>query len=239
MANGTLGDLNLMDVFTRVIPGVVFVAGLLPLVDLGGLDPSTSTVVELALGGTLAFVVGMVLQPVGRFLEYRVFPTFWLPVWLESLVADVRTGESTHFEADFWRACVDRFALPEEMDEEEYAQLYRLLLTHLETTPYSRTRRMQAIYQMCRALGAAFLLLAACYVLAVGLGWLGTGIRTVTPSLLLAGALVSVGLSAVFLRLTDRFKRFQFDYMVLEFYLDQVPGADRPVGDGGRPGRDE
>ncbi len=239
MANGTLGDLNLMDVFTRVIPGVVFVAGLLPLVDLGGLDPSTSTVVELALGGTLAFVVGMVLQPVGRFLEYRVFPTFWLPVWLESLADDVRTGQATHFEADFWRACVERFALPDEMDGEEYAQLYRLLLTHLETTPYSRTRRMQAIYQMCRGLGAAFLLLAACYLVAVGLAWLGTGDRTVAPSLLLAGVLVSVGLSVAFLRLTDRFKRFQFDYMVLEFYLDRVPGADHSDRLDERSGRGE
>ena len=238
MANGTLGDLNLMDVFTRVIPGVVFVAGLLPLVDLGGLDPSTSTVVELALGGTLAFVVGMVLQPVGRFLEYRVFPTFWLPVWLESLADDARAGEATHFEADFWRACVDRFALPDEMDGEEYAQLYRLLLTHLETTPYSRTLRMQAIYQMCRGLGAGFLLLAVPYAGVVVLAGLGTATSPVAPSLLLTG-LVAVGLSVAFLRLTDRFKRFQFDYMVLEFYLDRVPGADRPVGNGGRTGRDE
>jgi hypothetical protein len=236
MANGTLGDLNLMDVFTRVIPGVVFLAGLLPLVDLGGLDPGTSIVVELALGGTLAFVVGMVLQPVGRTLEYRVFSTFWFPVWLESLADDARSGGTTHFEADFWRACVERFALPDEMDGEEYAQLYRLLLTHLETTPYSRTLRMQAIYQMCRGLGAAFLLLAVCYVGAVGLAGLGTATSPVAPALLLTGALASVGLSVAFLRLTDRFKRFQFDYMVLEFYLDRVPEPDRQGGPDERSG---
>lgn len=239
MANGTITDLNVMDVFTRVIPGAVFVTGLLPLVGVG-LDPGTSTVVDLALGGTLAFVVGMALQPVGRTVEYRVFSTFWFPRWVETLADRVERGTGTHFETEFWRACVERFALPNGMEDEEYAQLYRLLLAHLETTPYSRTLRMQAIYQMCRGLGAGFLLLAACYAVVIGLVRSGTATTSpISTTLLVAGVVVSMGLSLAFFRLTHRFKRFQFDYMVVEFYLDQVPGIDRRGETDGRPGSGE
>jgi hypothetical protein len=228
----TLGEPNVMDVFTRIVPGVVLISGLLVTLEAERLGVSVLTLADLTLIGVLAFVVGMVLQPLGRFVEYRLFPTFEFSARLESLAAGGTDDHpATHFETEFWLWCVRRFDVPAEMSRRESRQLYALLLAHLPTTPYSRTHRMQAIYRICRGLWTGFGLLAIYYLWTALLSFsvspfarsiFGSTVFERNPSLSVFATLGSVALFLAFYRLTNQFKRHQLEYIILEFYLDRT-----------------
>lgn len=109
--------------------------------------------------------------------------------------------------------------MPDEFDS--FDTLFYLVLAHLETTPYSRSFRMQALYTLSSQLLVTTVLLAGYYAVLGGVklaGVAGTTIRSFpTLVVLLAVATVFV---VVFRVHAGRFISLWNHYAKLEFYLD-------------------
>jgi hypothetical protein len=229
---GRSSTLSLWDVFANIVPGIVLIIGLgLPfLPGPGGMDTLPLDLIELALIGVLAMVAGLALQGPAYFLEEapkllvkrngtsatRVLERI-RPISFQREFERLEEP-STPFEEQFWAFCASRFDLGNDFGNREHhwAQLWKLLLTHLESSPYTQTVRWRSMYSMARGLWVGFGVLLIYYLLLITY-------RPDPPIRMLTYVIIASGsLAVVFFAFKNWFKRLWFEFMILEFYLDEI-----------------
>lgn len=248
MADGTpLSSFNLIDIFGYVIPGTLLLVGLIVPIEFNLESLNLPIVVSFTL--IFAFVVGMAIPEIKRLLG-PVRPSKWLTrssqpdhVFIddifqvqeqppENFEQDTNYRSKEYFDHEVYKLCQDRFSLAGNLSRSGYYSLWLAVLSYLETTPYVRTYRLQALYTFSNNLLAVFDILLIYYGLLAALetvkqiGGIALGIRfplipvRSLPFLfvLLIVAMVS---SYAFARQSTFFlSRWHF-YSKMEFYIDQ------------------
>lgn len=162
-------NLNLYDVFANIVPGLIFLFGLLVPFNLSAiLNAVLGDQVKIGFGVpefliliTIAFVVGQILQVAGgRFDDDHGFSAF---MWkIRGRETETRIDVSD-FDALFWDMCRDHFQLSGDFDS--HGRLFQALLSFLEERNRSRALRMQALYLLTRGLFMAVLFLIIIYLI--------------------------------------------------------------------------
>lgn len=111
------------------------------------------------------------------------------------------------------------FGLPDDYDN--YGELFRILLSNLETRPASLALRFQALYSFHRSMVVAMALAAIIGVAGVILGHLN--VIPLRSQLVALGTIAISGiLTLVFYARREKFEKAFVRYVILDFYQDQV-----------------
>jgi hypothetical protein len=214
----TFRTLELYDILVNLIPGTTILLAVAVVFEVEKyVQISGGIIVGVFL--IVGFIFGHVVQAVASQLEGT--PTLF------GTVVRVSKGEEvdnvsipiTHVEESVWPMMKQKFSLPDEF--ENYGEMFRLLLSYIETTPATRALRFQALHSFHRSMWAVWYLVVGIVIVAIGLklmnvvavrSWaiLGTSI---------GGALLGI---AVFNNRKKKFNKRFIQYAIADFYLDQV-----------------
>lgn len=151
--NRSLSALNLYDVLTDLIPGVTFVGALAFLIrveDIETLDAGLLITVT-AVGG---YVVGHAIQSI-RSEVWGTPDLFQRTVSaLHDGAGETPLGEVSDVESQFLERCREQFDL--EAGFQNWSQLFRLVMSYLETQSEQRALRFQALHSFYWSMAAAF-----------------------------------------------------------------------------------
>lgn len=211
-----LSSLNLYDVLTDLIPGVTFVGAVAFLIRFEEIE-------VLDLGAMIALIA------VGGYVSGHILQSARSKVWgtpdlfqrvVSSLDDGAETtplGDVTDVEASFLNRCRQEFELDD--DFKDWLQLFKLLMSYLETRPEQRALRFQALHSFYWSMAAAF---GSISLLALGSI---VAIKIANPELLrsietLSGVLlVSIFLTAVFEFRRREFQRHFIRYLIIDFHV--------------------
>ena len=228
-ADQGLKKINSYDIFANIVPGLVFILGLLlplhpapVLKSIFGEEWTLSFgIAHLLLLVAVSFVFGQVLQGIGSRVDGdHGFPNLVRKIRGEDVECRYAISE---FEDNFWDACSDKFDLSDEFDS--YDRLFKAILADLEASGRRRALRMQALYLFSRGVVVALRVLAAVYVItAISLEYRHIPTDW-TPLfrpawLLLSGAVIAYVAS---LQVDKERKELEVDwikYTLTEFYLE-------------------
>lgn len=165
-----LKKLNAYDIFANIIPGLVFIFGLLlPLRPVPVLEaifgetwsPSLG-IPQLLLLLVVSFVCGQMLQTIGGRVDGdHGFANLMRRIRGEDVECRYSLSE---FEDGFWENCRNTFQLTD--DFESYDRLFKAVLAYLEDQGKYRALRMQALYLFSRGVVIALRVLATIYIIA-------------------------------------------------------------------------
>ncbi len=223
----TLRSLELYDVLANVIPGSVLLLSISATVKLENYFQASSSV--FATGGFLvsAFVLGHVIQAIASQIEDspRLFGKIVCATREDCddvVVRDVPIN-ITHIERAVWPMMMEKFQLPPDFDD--YGNLFRLLLSYIETTPATRALRFQAIHSFHRSMWAVWHLTIGIAVVAISLDLIGF-IDSRSPFIIGAVLLMSsIGIKIFAIR-KEKFNTRFIQYAIIDFYSDQVDHRD-------------
>lgn len=211
-----LNVLNLYDVLTDFVPGVTVIGALAVLFRVETLaTPNLGTLLAgIAVGG---YVVGHLLQSA----RSRIWGT---PDLFQRVASSLHAGAEetplgtvSDVEAAFLDHCRERFNLGE--DFEDWSQLFRLVVSELETQPERRALRFQALHSFYWSMAVAS---AAIALLAGGAGVMavGTDNGLVRSPGIAAGVLVASLVVAVVFELRRRaFQRHFVRYLITDIHV--------------------
>jgi len=216
----TFRSLAFYDILTNLVPGIVvlfaFVVLVSPVELFGELPVGVATAGFLVV----AYIAGHVTQALGSWFDN--------PTTFGETVASVQSGEYddspitiTHVEKEFWSSCVDVFDIPNPNEFENYGRLLELVLSHLETTPYTRALRFQALHSFHRSMWATTWVITVAVPVAGGLHYLG--VITLYSTVIAGGIFVfSVIGILVFNRRKTEFDKVFIKYAIADFYESQA-----------------
>lgn len=220
----TFRSLAFYDILTNLVPGIVVMFALVVLISpvefFGQLPVGVATAGFLVV----AYIAGHVTQALGSWFDN--------PTTFGETVKSVQSGEYddspitiTHIEKEFWNSCVDVFDIPNPDEFENYGRLLELVLSHLETTPYTRALRFQALHSFHRSMWAATWVIAVAVPVAGGLHYLG--VITLHSTVIAGGIFVfSVIGILVFNRRKTEFDKVFIKYAIADFYESQAIAID-------------
>lgn len=215
----TFRALELYDIMGNLIPGGTFLLTIAVLFKVESYPPLPGTTATIGVFLIAAFVLGHVVQAVASRLDGT--PTLFGEVIRASRgeeVGDVPIP-ITDVEEAMWPMLRRKFSLSDDFDN--YGEMFRLLLSYIETTPATRALRFQALHSFHRSMWAVWHLViggvAIAAVLKIGdivavRPWPVLGLTTI-------GALIGI---RVFKRRKDKFNRLFIQYAVVDFYSDQI-----------------
>lgn len=239
MSDGTpISEYNLIDVFGYMIPGILLLAGIVIPVDI---NLEFLNLVGLTIIGLFAFVIGMALSRIDGQSWFvsdqpdHVFARDLFQAQKQSPInseRDINYTSSEYFDYEVWKLCKNKFSLPENFSETGYYVLWLATLSYLETTPYVRTFRMQALYTFSSNILVVFEILSVYYVLLVALKGLDQVGRIVIEAgfpltlvhslpFLIGLLLISVISTYLFARQSIFFLSRWHLYSKMELYMDQ------------------
>lgn len=216
----TFRSLAFYDILTNMVPGIVvlfaFVVLIFPVEFFGELPDG------IAVTGffVVAYITGHVTQSLGSWRDN--------PTTFGDTIKSVQSGEYndapitiTHVEKEFWNSCVDVFDIQKQNEFKNYGRLLELVLSHLETTSYTRALRFQALHSFHRSMWAATWLITVAVPLAGALHYFG--IITLHSLVIGGGIFVSsiIGI-IVFNRRKKEFDKVFINYAIAEFYASQA-----------------
>lgn len=209
--------LGFYDVITNLVPGALWTGALILLLPIDELIQGLPSGVVVGGFLSLAYVTGHLLQALGSWADS---PT----TFGDTLTAIQNEAPSTapitvtHIENSFLTLCEQQFSLPP--DFKHYGKLLKMVLSYLETTPYTRALRFQSVYSFHRSMWAASWSLLIVLAILCGLSALGHSLlpsTTVTGGITIA-ALVGV---AVFWNRKNKFDKTFVKYLFVDFYNSQ------------------
>lgn len=215
----TFRALELYDILGNLIPGSTFLLALAVIFEIEEYLPLTGATTTIGVFLITAFVFGHVVQAVASKLEGT--PTLFGDVIRASkgeAVDDVPIP-ITDVEEAMWPMLKRKFSLPD--DFENYGEMFRLLLSYIETTPATRALRFQALHSFHRSMWTVWYLVTGGVVIAAVLkiggvvavrGWPILGLTTIC-------ALIGI---RVFKVRKNKFNRLFIQYAVVDFYTDQI-----------------
>lgn len=221
----TFRALELYDILANLIPGTTILLAVAVVVDVEKyVQVSGGIIVGVFL--IVGFIFGHVVQAVASQLDGT--PTLF------GTVIRVSKGEKvddvsipiTHVEESVWPLMKRKFALPDEF--ENYGEMFRLLLSYIETTPATRALRFQALHSFHRSMWAVWHLAVGIIIVGVGLKLFNVVAIRSWPILgvSIIGALIGI---AVFKNRKEKFNKRFIQYAIVDFYSDQVDELESSI----------
>ena len=216
----SLRSLNLYEILANLIPGSTLILIFVLVFRIENYILLDGGAFLLAVFIIIALVLGHVIQAFASELEGT-------PV-LFGTVIQISRGQKeedespipiTHVERSFWPLMKRKFSLPEEFDN--YGEMFRLLLSYVETTPATRALHFQAVHSFHRSMWAVWHLAVGLSLLGIGAKFLGFG--AVRPwQVLVIAVLGSIFGIRIFGQRKEKFNKLFIQYAIVDFYSDQV-----------------
>jgi len=220
--------LGFYDVITNLVPGALWIAALVLLLPVDELIQGFPSGVVVGGFLALAYVTGHLLQALGSWADSpTTFGDTLTAIQNETPATAPITV--TYVEKSFLTLCEQRFSLPSDFDH--HGKLLKIVLSYLETTPYTRALRFQSVYSFHRSMWAASWSLLVVVAALGGLSCLGRPLLpsiTVTVGVVIA-ALVGVG---VFWNRKNKFDKTFVKYLFVDFYNAQQSTTSGHSGPG-------
>jgi hypothetical protein len=220
--------LGFYDVITNLVPGALWTGALILLLPVNGLIQGLPSGVVVGGFLALAYVTGHLLQALGSWADS---PTTFGDT-LTAIQNDTLATAPiivTHVEKSFLTLCEEQFALPSDFDH--HGKLLKMVLSYLETTPYTRALRFQSVYSFHRSMWAASWSLLVVLVVLGGISALG---HSSLPSVTVTGGVTIAALVgvAIFWNRKNKFDKTFVKYLFVDFYNTQQSKASRNSGPG-------
>lgn len=226
-----LKSINLYDIYANIVPGVVFLLGIVIPLDFGAIlkelfGPNVDISIgisQLLLFIVIAFVVGQILQAFGsRFDGDHGFGSLLSEIRGES---DQNRHEVTEFETVFWELCREKFVLTDSFDSSD--RLFKAILAYLENSSRTRALRLQALYLFSRGMYVASLSLCFIYLIiliSLVYNYLPDGITPFfRPSWVILSGLIVMGcITYISEKTREGLESDWIKYTVTEFYLEMI-----------------
>lgn len=220
--------LGFYDVITNLVPGALWIGALILLLPVDELIQGLPSGVVVGGFLTLAYVTGHLLQALGSWADSpTTFGDTLTAIQNETPATAPITV--TCVEKSFLTLCEQQFALPS--DFEHYGKLLKMVLSYLETTPYTRALRFQSVYSFHRSMWAASWSLLVVLAALGGLSALG---HSLLPSITVTGGVTIAALVgvAVFWNRKNKFDKTFVKYLFIDFYNAQQSTAFGNSGPG-------
>lgn len=211
--------LELYDVLANLVPGAVLLLALSVIFPMENYIPFSAGAIGAGAFLISALVFGHVVQVVASQLDGN--PQLFGNILRATREDDVEnlSIEVTHIEESVWPLMKRQFALPD--DFENYGEMFRLLLSYIETTPATRALRFQALHSFHRsiwAVGHITLGLSLLGIFLKGVEW--TPVRSWSILLLsLIGSIVGI---AIFQQRKEKMNELFIQYAIADFYISQM-----------------
>ncbi|RKD85224.1 hypothetical protein [Halopiger aswanensis] len=220
--------LGFYDVITNLVPGALWIGTLILLLPVREVIQGFPS--EVVVGGflTLAYVTGHLLQALGSWADSpTTFGDTLTAIQNETTATAPITV--THVERSFFTLCEQRFSLPSNFDH--YGKLLKMVLSYLETTPYTRALRFQSVYSFHRSMWAASWSLLVVLAILGGLSVLG---HSLLPSNTILGGVTIAALVGVvvFWNRKNKFDKIFVKYLFVDFYNAQKSTVSGDSGPG-------
>ncbi|MUV60218.1 hypothetical protein [Halobacterium sp. CBA1126] len=215
----TFRALELYDILGNLIPGSTFLLMLAVIFEVEAYLTLPKATVTIGVFLIVAFVLGHVVQAVASKLEGK--PTLFGKVIRASkgeMVEDVPIP-ITDVEEAIWPMLKHKFGLSDDFDN--YGEMFRLLLSYIETTPATRALRFQALHSFHRSMWAVWYLVICSVVIAAVLKG-GEVVAVQSWSVLGLTSIVALIGIQVFKWRKNKFNRLFIQYAVVDFYSDQI-----------------
>jgi hypothetical protein len=219
--------LELYDVLANLIPGSVLLLSITAIIKIENYFQTSNSV--FATGGFLvsAFVLGHVIQAFASYIQDppRLFGEIVQATREDSdeALEDDLPINLTHIERALWPLMKERFDLPDSFDD--YGNLFRLLLSYIETTPATRALRFQAIHSFHRSMWAVWHLVIGITLVAASLNVIGL-LKARSPLVLGTVVLMSIAGIRIFATRMEKFNIRFIQYAIIDFYSEQVSHQD-------------
>ena len=220
--------LGFYDVITNLVPGALWTGALVLLLPVDELIQGLPSGVVVGGFLALAYVTGHLLQALGSWADSpTTFGDTLTAIQNETPATAPITV--TYVEKSFLTLCEQRFSLPSDFDH--HGKLLKMVLSYLETTPYTRALRFQSVYSFHRSMWAASWSLLIVVAALGGFNCLGRPLfpsSIVTVGVVIA-ALVGVG---VFWNRKNKFDKTFVKYLFVDFYNAQQSTTSGHSGPG-------
>jgi hypothetical protein len=219
--------LELYDVLANLVPGAVLLLALGVIFQVENYIQFSTGAIAAGVFLVSALVSGHIIQVVASELDGT--PTLFGEVIRATREGSVNESpiEVTHVEKSVWPLMKRKFALPD--DFEDYGELFRLLMSYIETTPATRALRFQALHSFHRSIWAVGYITSALTLVGALLkysGWVAVCSWPIL-GLALAGSFAGI---LVFRRRKEKMNRLFIQYAIADFYSDQIEDFTRIPG---------
>jgi len=222
--------LELYDVLANLVPGAVLLLALSVIFQVENYIQFSTGAIAAGAFLVSALVCGHVIQVVASELDGT--PTLFGDVIHATREDDVEEPEIkvTHVEEAVWPLMKRKFALPD--DFKDYGEMFRLLLSYIETTPATRALRFQALHSFHRSMWAVGYISVALTLVGVLLkcvGWVAVRSWPIL-GLALVGSFAGI---LVFGQRKEKMNKRFIQYAIADFYSDQIDEINSGGGQSG------
>jgi hypothetical protein len=218
--------LELYDVLANLVPGAVLLLIVSVIFPIENYIRFSTSAFAAGVFLVTALVFGHVIQAFASTIDGT--PTLFGKVIRASRgekIEDLEI-EISHVEESIWPLMQRKFALPDGF--EDYGEMFRLLLSYIETTPATRALRFQALHSFHRSMWAVWFMVIGLALVAIPLKCTGiVDVRT-WPILALTIASAFVGI-LVFDRRKEKFNQRFIQYAIVDFYTDQIENTENRI----------
>jgi len=219
--------LELYDVLSNLVPGAVVLLALSFVFPVENPNPLLTGAIGVGVFLVSALVLGHVVQVLASWLDGT--PKLFGNVIRATRGEDVDDLpiDITHVEESVWPLMKRQFALPAEYDN--YGEMFRLLLSYIETTPTTRALRFQALHSFHRSMWAVGHIAVLITVLGILLKCTGQIATRSWPvlGLALVGSFIGIW---VFERRKEKMNKRFIQYAIADFYIHQTEKRDSKNG---------
>lgn len=211
--------LEFYDVLANLVPGAVLLLAL-------SIIFQTENYIQLSTGAMAAGVFLVSALVFGHLVQVVASELDGTPTLFADVVSAARSEEVenpaikvTHVEKAVWPLMKRKFALPD--DFANYGEMFRLLLSYIETTPATRALRFQALHSFHRSMWAVGHITAALALLGSSLKYTDSiAVRSWTIlGLSFGGSIVGI---LVFRQRKEKMNKRFIQYAIADFYVDQM-----------------
>lgn len=216
--------LELYDVLANLVPGAVLLLVLSIIFPIENYIQFSTGAFAAGAFLVTALILGHVIQAVAS--ELNGTPTLFGEVIRATRQDNVKEPgiKITHVEEAVWPLMKRKFALPDDFNNS--GEMFRLLLSYIETTPATRALRFQALHSFHRSMWAVGYIAVALTLVGIFLKYIGWIAVRSWPVLgiVLVGSFVEI---LIFRQRKEKMNKRFIQYAIVDFYSDQINEAKR------------
>ena len=226
----TFRALEFYDILANLVPGAVLLLTLSAIFQIEKYIRFSTGTIAAGVFLVTALVFGHIIQAIASELDGK--NTLFGEV-IQATREDTEkepTIEVNHVVESVWPLMKRKFALPDDFND--YGELFRLVLSYIETTPATRALRFQALHSFHRsmwAVGYITSILTLVGALLKCIGWIGVRPWPILGLILLG----SIGGTLVFGKRKKKMNQLFIQYTLVDFYSDQIERVGNTTGEKG------
>jgi hypothetical protein len=219
--------LELYDVLVNLVPGAVLLIAISVIFQIEKYVQFSTGAIAAGVFVVAAFVLGHFIQAVGSQLDGT--PTLFADVIRVSKGEGVEEVaiNITHVEESIWPLVKRKFSLPD--DCEDHGEMFRLLLSYIDTIPATRALRFQVLHSFHRSMWAVWIIVFTFALASVLLKIVNlVAVRSWSVlAMAISGSFVGI---IVFCLRKKKFNKRFVQYAIADFYSDQIDEVNDESG---------